>query len=311
MQNKIKQNKKIIIKSVFGLVLAVVFICIITLINRTNIAGRIIGFILYFLISSFCIFEFSGILNFKFKNWIRIYLSLATFVTFFLPWDEIINWISNKTLLTINEFIKIQYEFTILNVPGLGYLFLLFMIALPFLFFARKFNKKQVLFYFIFFVIITIITTASKTLLIINVNEVWFLVPLIVGPIICDTFGYFGGLLLGNKIFKNKKLAPKISPNKTIEGAIAGFIVTWSVLFVFFWFMKLDNLHINKVIILTIIPISLPIISILGDLLFSWIKRLTNLKDYANIIPEHGGILDRVDSIALTTFIFSSLFIVL
>ncbi|MBD5423094.1 MAG: phosphatidate cytidylyltransferase [Mycoplasma sp.] len=117
-------------------------------------------------------------------------------------------------------------------------------------------------------------------------------------------------MLFGNKLFK-KKLAPKISPNKTIEGAIVGFIFTWLILFLIFNFLKFNELSsINSTLLLVIVPLVVPIIAIFGDLSFSWIKRIAKIKDFSNVIPGHGGLLDRIDSIALVSFIFLTLFIV-
>ena len=117
-------------------------------------------------------------------------------------------------------------------------------------------------------------------------------------PIFTDTFAYFTGML-----FKGPKLAPKISPNKTISGAIGGFV--WGtlcsvVLFLIFnsvtefaeVFASL-NLAFWHFIILGAIVSSL---CQLGDLLESYLKRKANVKDSGNLLPGHGGILDRMDS---------------
>lgn len=105
-----------------------------------------------------------------------------------------------------------------------------------------------------------------------------------------DTFAYFAGNLFG----KNK-LCPKISPNKTIEGSIGGIVGSLLLSILFSIYTDINPLW--KVAILSIIT---SIVSQIGDLVASKIKRETRIKDFGDIIPGHGGIIDRFDSIILT-----------
>lgn len=310
LENKDKSFKqKVIIKSLVGLIIFVIVFCILLLIAGTDMSGKIISFIFYFSMVCFAIYEFSLIL--PLPKWANFYLPLLTFLTFFSSWDNLYSWFNdNNQSLSLNDLIRDQYQYKIANISGLGYLIEFALLLTPFLF-AKK-EIKTFLFGLITYVFITFITIAGKSLMFLNAKggSFLFLLVLLFGPAFCDTFSYFGGILLGNKIFKNKKLAPKISPNKTIEGAIVGFIFTWLALFLFFWFINFKSLNIDKTILLIVVPITLPIIAILGDLTFSSIKRFVKTKDFSNILPEHGGILDRFDSIILVSFIFSALFLV-
>ena len=102
-----------------------------------------------------------------------------------------------------------------------------------------------------------------------------------------------GGLTVG-KIFKGKKLT-KVSPNKTISGSVGSFIFS---LFLIPFFFKFLNTYVNMSffnIILTTLSISF--ISQLGDLFISVIKRKANVKNTSDLLPGHGGILDRIDGI--------------
>ena len=99
-----------------------------------------------------------------------------------------------------------------------------------------------------------------------------------------------GGLVFG-KTFKGKKLT-KISPNKTISGSI-GSLVFSLILTPFFY----DELIYNNFLILPLITIMISIISQLGDLFISLLKRNAKVKDTSNLLPGHGGFLDRVDGI--------------
>ena len=99
-----------------------------------------------------------------------------------------------------------------------------------------------------------------------------------------------GGLVFG-KIFKGKKLT-KISPNKTIAGSVGSFIFSMILIPIFYEY--LTNQNLQCIIIITIL-ISLG--SQLGDLFISVLKRKAKVKDTSDILPGHGGILDRIDGI--------------
>lgn len=99
-------------------------------------------------------------------------------------------------------------------------------------------------------------------------------------------------LLTGMKFGKHK-LNERISPKKTIEGAIGGWLFGAILSFVFAYFC--DFFYLNKIIII-LSSIFLPIVSQIGDLVFSAIKRFYGVKDFSNLIPGHGGLLDRLDS---------------
>ena len=107
--------------------------------------------------------------------------------------------------------------------------------------------------------------------------------------IIVSILSDLGGYIIGN-IFKGKKLT-KISPNKTISGAIGALIFSILMIPIFYKYLNLD---VNLLFWVTII---ISIISQLGDLFISFLKRLAKVKDTGNILPGHGGVLDRVDGI--------------
>tara|TARA_B100000989_G_scaffold297260_1_gene282523 strand:- start:1043 stop:1438 length:396 start_codon:yes stop_codon:yes gene_type:complete len=99
-----------------------------------------------------------------------------------------------------------------------------------------------------------------------------------------------GGYIFG-KIFRGKKLA-KISPNKTISGSIGSFICSLFAIPIFI--NDLSFINLNLLFLITLI---ISFISQLGDLFVSYLKRLAKVKDTGNILPGHGGILDRIDGI--------------
>ena len=125
-----------------------------------------------------------------------------------------------------------------------------------------------------------------------------FWVLMIVGiPWVCDSTAYFVGSAVGKH-----KLCPVISPKKTVEGAIGGVIggAIAPLLLALICQLTYGNVTINYAI-LPVIGLLNSVISIFGDLLFSVIKRSCGIKDYGSIMPGHGGLLDRFDSVVLCT----------
>ena len=112
-----------------------------------------------------------------------------------------------------------------------------------------------------------------------------------------DTFAYFVG-----RKFGKHKLAPNISPKKSVEGAIGGILfcdLTAVIIGLVFKFLVMPDANINFWALILLGVIDAPV-SILGDLSFSLIKRNYGIKDYGSIFPGHGGMLDRFDSIIFT-----------
>jgi len=113
-----------------------------------------------------------------------------------------------------------------------------------------------------------------------------------------------GGLVCG-KIFKGKKLT-KISPNKTISGSIGSFIFA-TLLIPFFYKIHIDQNLLNILLITIIISLT----SQLGDLFISFLKRKAKVKDTSDLLPGHGGVLDRIDGIIFAIPLGIFLFIVI
>ena len=113
-----------------------------------------------------------------------------------------------------------------------------------------------------------------------------------------------GGLVCG-KIFKGKKLT-KISPNKTISGSIGSFI--FSLLLIPFFHKSQIDQNILSIFIITII---ISLTSQLGDLFISLLKRKAKVKDTSDLLPGHGGVLDRIDGIIFAIPLGIFLFIVI
>ncbi|WP_125153738.1 phosphatidate cytidylyltransferase [Clostridium rectalis] len=128
-----------------------------------------------------------------------------------------------------------------------------------------------------------------------KMNGNYFVWLIFIASWVGDTSAYYTG-----KYFGNNKLCPKVSPKKTIEGSIGGLLgsAIGCGIFGFFIINKGVNILLIHFIILGVLS---GILSQLGDLVASSIKRYAGVKDYSNLIPGHGGILDRFDSILFST----------
>ena len=121
------------------------------------------------------------------------------------------------------------------------------------------------------------------------------LMPL-VAAFCSDSAALFTGMACGRH-----KMAPLVSPHKTVEGAlggIAGGVVGMVIFRIVFYFCTLVPLHIGWCVV---IGLAGALMGELGDLSFSVIKRQVGIKDYGRLLPGHGGVLDRFDSVLLAT----------
>ncbi len=117
-----------------------------------------------------------------------------------------------------------------------------------------------------------------------------------------DVNQYIAGKLLGHKLFQ-RKLAPTISPNKTIEGAIFGTLTT-AILALPIGFALTDF----SPIVCFIISVAMGLCGIIGDLLQSAVKRVHGIKDMGTWIKGHGGIMDRIDSLLIAVPVFLAIY---
>jgi len=107
-----------------------------------------------------------------------------------------------------------------------------------------------------------------------------------------DTFAYFGG-----KRFGKTKLAPNISPGKTREGVVSGVLVAMLVAVVYTHLFIQPLASLTQMLVLLFVSMLVALISVVGDLSESKLKRAAGMKDSGSIIPGHGGILDRIDGL--------------
>ena len=193
---------------------------------------------------------------------------------------------------TLTSFILFSFLFfAFMNNYILGYILTIISVfsILEFIGMAKIFFKKKkilqllinLIFIFYIFYFSTLLLTFSFSL---SIKILIFLILLIC--IASDIGGYVFG-----KIIKGPKLT-KISPNKTISGAIGSLVFSsvFSIIFIYFLTKSFD-FYVIIVGIITSIGCQI------GDLFFSFLKRKASLKDTGNFLPGHGGILDRIDGI--------------
>ena len=182
--------------------------------------------------------------------------------------------------IAINNFSTISSFIVLLIVPF--YIFLL-LETIYLLFYSKIsinnfFKFLSFLFFWIIIPIISVQFLNTFNHLLITVVCIW----------VFDTMAYVMGVLLGKHT-----LAKNISPKKTIEGVIYGAILTYVIFIIYFSFIeKRTDLYWIVAII--------PFLATMGDLLESKLKREIGVKDSGNILPGHGGMLDRLDSILFT-----------
>ena len=210
--------------------------------------------------------------------------------------------------MIINETIKrvlssiILFPIIIFIIKTGSYLFN-FMIILFFFVSSYEWIKMNIKYFYKFLGIIILIFSFYSIFKLRNEFDSNYIYLLLV-TFIC-VLTDIGGYLFG-KFFKGPKLT-KISPNKTYSGMVGSFLLPLIFFYIFLNFINQEFFSFTKEMLFFILLISL--ISQLGDLLISYFKRQSNIKDTGSIIPGHGGLLDRIDGM-IFAFPLSYLFFI-
>ena len=173
-------------------------------------------------------------------------------------------------------------------------LILIYVIILCEIYFSN-YNKKNNYFLLVLYLIFSFICSEFYFIYFYEKDIFIYFIVLIIS---FDTFSYIFGSLFGEK-----KLIPKISPNKTVLGFFFGFVLTLFVSITFNFYYEFYNFF--KALFFCILII---ISSFLGDVIESFYKRIFEIKNSSNIIPGHGGLFDRLDGFVMsiiTLFLFS------
>lgn len=161
-------------------------------------------------------------------------------------------------------------------------------------FFDQKVKVTDVSEVFLTTMYVVLCFTALLRLRYIGEGQSYIYILVFVAAWITDTFAYFTGVFFGRH-----KLIPKISPKKTVEGAVGG-VVFCIIAFVVYGVIVEKTVGVEmNVVTLCLVGLAMSVVSMIGDLVASSIKRTYGIKDYSNLFPGHGGVLDRFDSIMI------------
>ena len=156
-----------------------------------------------------------------------------------------------------------------------------------------KFNSEQItmVFFGFFYVALTISYIYRLRISDAGAYSVWLIFIASWGA---DTMAYLTGILIGKH-----KIAPILSPKKTVEGCIGGGVGATLIGLIYSLIFKddLSKVYDNPVFLFTVVSAVASVVSMIGDMAASAIKRNKDIKDYGSLIPGHGGILDRFDSV--------------
>jgi len=213
---------------------------------------------------------------------------------------------SSYNLIFFIIVISLLYSFPIIDIKYFSFITLSFWIILILMmFYSSKLLSnliKKYSIYFGFFIIATFFLHLIYIYLygniflsdIIHLDKKSNLILLIVIITSVDTFAYISGKLLGSN-----KIVPHISPNKTIEGYLGGYVSTIIIFMLLSYILQIPWSFIDILFLTFII-----ILAFCGDLFVSFIKRNFQIKDTGNLLPGHGGLLDRLDSYLPSTSLF-------
>ena len=194
----------------------------------------------------------------------------------------------------INDYIFLSILFIVLILSWIELIKIIEKISIN-----KGYRVIHIIFFFIYLLLVFIICFNVFV-----IDKYFFLIILM----IC-VFSDVGGYIFG-KIFGGKKLT-KISPNKTISGSIGSFILSFIGFFTIYFYFN-DLLFVRlQIETLFFIPLIISLICQIRDLFISYYKRKAKVKNTGNIIPGHGGLLDRIDGIIFALpigFIIISLF---
>ena len=140
--------------------------------------------------------------------------------------------------------------------------------------------------------------------LLLKINTIPLLLLIIGSVILVDIFAYFFGRLIGGP-----KIAPRISPSKTWAGLLGGIIGATLALFLYFAFGTSDQMRPIWFVEMLPFGAAVAVIAQAGDFFESWLKRRAGVKDSSNLIPGHGGVLDRVDGLLPVAIAFGSILV--
>lgn len=206
------------------------------------------------------------------------------------PFIVILFGLFSIILITINNS-DIAYNLVGLDYKRIAIVYLLMFIPTIFYYGKNKYNIKDAFFLTTFISFIGITLSLLTNILI--YSKAYFILILVV-TFATDTFAFLTGKFIGKRKFSS------ISPNKTVEGCVGGLIMGCLISSIYYMTF-IGSSPIYKVSLACLL---LSLACEIGDLFYSAIKREFGIKDFSNLIPGHGGILDRLDSLSFVLLAF-------
>ena len=195
---------------------------------------------------------------------------------------------SNLSLRFITAIILLPSFLFLLYANNISLYFLIFSFFLISIYEINFLLKKNTIYFFILLILIILFLYCLYKLRGNTVSDFYYLLWVMTVVWLSD----IGGFLFG-RLIKGPKLS-KWSPNKTIAGFFGSVILGQFAFLVLYYLLKNTVIFNLKFFILQLL---MTIFSVIGDLFFSFIKRKNDIKDYSNIFPGHGGLLDRADGL--------------
>ena len=205
---------------------------------------------------------------------------------------------SNLSLRFITAIILLPPFLFLLYANSISLYFLIFSFFLISLYEINFLLKKNTIYFFILLILIILFLYCLYKLRGNTVSDFYYLLWVMTVVWLSD----IGGFLFG-RLIKGPKLS-KWSPNKTIAGFFGSVILGQFAFLVLYYLLKNTVIFNLKFFILQLL---MTIFSVIGDLFFSFIKRKNDIKDYSNIFPGHGGLLDRADGLIFVIIVAYSL----
>ncbi|WP_334330980.1 phosphatidate cytidylyltransferase [Candidatus Phytoplasma prunorum] len=220
----------------------------------------------------------------------KIFILILSIIVFLF---SLLRWLNNDTNIS-------NQKNSIIQCLSIFFLFIILLLLIFFVIYDN-FTAKDLGINFIIIFYISIGTSSFLSFFINNKIFFWYIILI---TVLTDIFSFLTGSLFGKK-----KIFPNISPNKTLEGYIYGSILsTFIVCSIFFVYYKkiffITTYKIINIYFFIIFTFFNSIMAQIGDLINSKFKRNYNIKDFGKLLPGHGGLLDRFDSL-----LFISLFI--
>ncbi|TQC51499.1 hypothetical protein E1I18_02335 [Mycoplasmopsis mucosicanis] len=308
--------KKTLIKRVLpGLIFAFIMLASLiplSIFSHKSLIARSFSFVFVYALFFICLWEFFNAQKIKWY-WV-ITLTLLFSLTTFIPLKEVtIDWLqikpeNNQTFNGYEYFLN--YFSTLSKDPFV----IIFSLAISLVFLLIEVFTRTLISIsnrFIRFVICLITTWFLAIFLkvfhaAIVYNGQWkYWVTIILVATFVDTFGYIFGSIWGRK-FIQRPFTPVISPKKSWEGFIASILLGSAASLTLTFSLGLFN-NIGVKILFSLFA---PFISVLGDLYFSYIKRINGIKDYSRMLSGHGGLLDRLDSVSFISVLMYLMFLI-